>query len=238
MLDIARLCDILCIEEGQKAFFLTIQEMKTIGEYLFYAAAGVFLLLGAGYWYTDSGFDFRQVLMLILGLTFVVSSIFLLHRDAKDVLKRRRKSSATKKQWQKPARIKVDLPFDMLAANFAELASKTEEAEAEENILTWSSGAFADICIQKLNEDAWIALFWLNSDNTLTDRQVDSICKREEVDFPEHFRKRKAQGVAIFQQACLSLYPGTLKEDFEDAFLTTVLQEPTPFSHWLEEYTE
>ena len=212
--------------------------MKTIGEYLLYGAAGVLMLLGAGYWFIESGFDFRQVLLLILGLAFVAMTIFLLRRDAKDELKRSRKASAIKKQWNKPARLKADLPFDMLAANFTALAQKTEEAEAEENTLSWNSGAFADIRIQKLNEDAWIALFWIKSDNTLTDKQLASICHREKIDFPDSFRKMKAQGVAIFQQGCLSIYPASLKEDFEDAFLTTVLQAPTPFNHWLDEYTE
>lgn len=212
--------------------------MKAIGEYLLYGAVGVLMLLGAGYWFIESGFDFRQVLLLILGFAFAAMTIFLLRRDTKDELKRSRKASAIKKQWNKPARLKANLPFDMLAANFTALAQKTEEAEAEENILSWNSGAFADIRIQKLNEGAWIALFWLSCDNTLTDKQLASICHREKIDFPDSFRKMKAQGVAIFQQGCLSIYPASLKEDFEDAFLTTVLQTPTPFNHWLEEYTE
>lgn len=212
--------------------------MKTIGEYLLYGAAGVLMLLGAGYWFIESGFDFRQVLLLILGFAFAAMTIFLLRRDAKDALKRSRKAAAIKKQWNKPARLKADLPFEMLAANFTALAQKTEEAEAEENTLSWNSGSFADIRILKLNEGHWMALFWLRSDNTLTDKQLASICHRERIDFPASFRKNKAHGVAIFQQGCLSLYPATLKEDFEDAFLTTVLQAPTPFSHWLVEYTE
>jgi hypothetical protein len=57
------------------------------------------MLFGSGYWFIESGFDFRQVLLLILGLAFVAMTIFLLRRDAKDELKRSRKASAMKKQW-------------------------------------------------------------------------------------------------------------------------------------------
>lgn len=45
--------------------------MKLIGEYLCYGLCGVALVLGAGYWFAESGFDFRQLLMLVVGAALV-----------------------------------------------------------------------------------------------------------------------------------------------------------------------
>ena len=71
----------------------------------------------------------------------------------------------------------------------------------------------------------------------MTDRQVEGICRRESVEMPSHFRKMQAHGVAVYRQGILSLYPAVHKEQFEDAFLTTVLQQSAAFKEWLDEYT-
>jgi hypothetical protein len=211
--------------------------MKTIGEYLMYGVAGLALVVGGCWWYAASGFDFHQVFMLILGLAFVAASVFLLWRDGKDELKRSRNASKEKKEWSKVARIRIALPFDELAVNFKELSKTTEEAVAEESYLSWNSGSFGDIRIQQLDAEAWMALFWVRSDWTLTDRQVEGICRRESVEMPSHFRKMQAHGVAVYRQGILSLYPAVHKEQLEDAFLTTVLQQSAAFKEWLDEYT-
>ena len=104
--------------------------------------------------------------------------------------------------------------------------------------LSWNSGSFAEIRIQKIDADAWIALFWLRADWSLTDRQLEGICRRESVEVPAHFRKMQAHGAAVYKQGILSLYPGTHKADFEDAFLTSVLQDAQAFNAWLAEYTQ
>ena len=211
--------------------------MKTIGEYLMYGVAGLALVVGGCWWYAASGFDFRQVFMLILGLAFVAASVYLLWRDGKDELKRSRNASKEKKEWSKVARIRIALPFDELTVNFKALAKATDEAVAEESYLSWNSGSFGDIRIQQLDAEGWIALFWVRSDWTLTDRQVEGICRRESVEMPSHFRKMQAHGVAVYRQGILSLYPAVHKEQFEDAFLTSVLQPKDAFNAWLDEYT-
>ena len=211
--------------------------MKTIGEYLLYGLAGLALAVGGCWWYAASGFDFRQVLMLILGLAFVAASVCLLWRDGKDELKRSRNASKEKKEWSKVARIRIALPFDELADNFKALAKATDEAVAEKEYLSWNSGSFGDIRIWKIDAEGWIALFWVRSDWTLTDRQVEGICRRESVEMTSHFRKMQAHGVAVYRQGILSLYPAVHKEQFEDAFLTSVLQPKDAFKSWLDEYT-
>ena len=175
--------------------------------------------------------------MLILGPTLMLGSVWLLRRDGKAELKRSRNASKQKKEWSKAARIRTALPFDELAVNFKELSKTTEETVAEKSYLSWNSGSFGDIRIQQLDAEAWIALFWVRSDWTLTDRQVEGICRRESVEMPAHFRKMQSHGVAVYQQGVLSLYPAVHKEEFEDAFLTSVLQPRDAFKPWLEEYT-
>lgn len=207
-------------------------------EYLSYGAAGAALSLGACWWFAESGFDFRQVLMLIPGLAFVAASVFLLRRDGKAELKRSRNANKEKKEWSKAARIRTELPFDMLTGNFKALAKATDEAVAENEYLSWNSGSFGGIRIQQLDGEAWIALFWVQSDWSLTDRQVEGICRRESVDFPAHFRKMQAHGVAVYQQGILTLYPSVHKADFEDAFLGSVLQDTEAFNSWFADYTE
>jgi hypothetical protein len=108
---------------------------------------------------------------------------------------------------------------------------------AEKEYLSWNSGSFEDIRIRKIDAEAWMALFWGRSDWTLTDRQVEGICRRESVEMPSHFRKMQAHGVAVYRQGILSLYPAVHKEQFEDAFLTSVLQPKDAFNAWLDEYT-
>ena len=212
--------------------------MKVIAEYLLYGAVGIALTLGACCWFAESGFDFRQVLMLILGPTLMLASVWLLRRDGKAEMKRSRNVTKGKKEWSRAARIRTELPFDMLAGNFKALAKATDEAVAEKEYLSWNSGSFGDIRIQRIDAEAWIALFWGRSDWTLTDRQVEGICRRESVEFPAHFRKMQAHGVAVYRQGILALYPCVHKGDFEDAFLTSVLQNMENFNAWLIEYTE
>ena len=212
--------------------------VKVIAEYLLYGAVGIALTLGACWWFAASGFDFRQVLMLILGPTLMLASVWLLRRDGKAELKRSRNATREKKEWSRAARIRMELPFDMLAGNFKALAKASDEAVAEKEYLSWNSGSFGDIRIQKIDAEAWIAVFWVRSDWALTDRQVEGICRRESVEFPAHFRKMQAHGVAVYRQGILALYPGVLKADFEDVFLTSVLQNMEDFNAWLIEYTE
>ena len=212
--------------------------MKVIAEYLLYGAVGIALTLGACCWFAESGFDFRQVLMLILGPTLMLGSVWLLRRDGKAELKRSRNVTKGKKEWSRAARIRTELPFDMLAGNFKALAKATDEAVAEKEYLSWNSGSFGDIRIQKIDAEAWIAVFWVRSDWTLTDRQVEGICRRESVEFPAHFRKMQAHGVAVYRQGILALYPGVHKADFEETFLATVLQNAGAFNAWLVDYTE
>ena len=211
--------------------------VKVIAEYLLYGAVGIALTLGACWWFAESGFDFRQVLMLILGPTLMLAAVWLLLRDGKAELKRSRNTSKEKKEWSRAARIRTELPFDLLAGNFKALAEATDEAVAEKKYLSWNSGSFGDIRIQQLEGESWIALFWVSSDWSLTDRQVEGICRRESVEMPSHFRKMQAHGVAVYRQGILSLYPAVHKEQFEDAFLTSVLQPKDAFKSWLDEYT-
>ena len=56
---------------------------------MFYGFCGVFLLVAAAFWYVDSGFDFRQILMMILGLTMTLAW--------KDRLKRRARRNRERK---------------------------------------------------------------------------------------------------------------------------------------------
>ena len=212
--------------------------VKVIAEYLLYGAVGIALTLGACCWFAESGFDFRQVLMLILGPTLMLASVWLLRRDGKAELKRSRNAGKEKKEWSRAARIRTELPFDMLAGNFKALAKATDEAVAEKDYLSWNSGSFAEIRIQKIDAETWIALFWLRADWSLTDRQLEGICRREAVEVPAHFRRMQAHGAAVYKQGILSLYPGTHKADFEDAFLTSVLQDAQAFNAWLAEYTQ
>lgn len=176
--------------------------------------------------------------MLILGPTLMLASVWLLRRDGKAEMKRSRNVTKGKKEWSRAARIRTELPFDMLAGNFKALAKATDEAVAEKEYLSWNSGSFGDIRIQRIDAEAWIALFWGRSDWSLTDRQVEGICRRESVEFPAHFRKMQAHGVAVYRQGILALYPCVHKGDFEDAFLTSVLQNMENFNAWLIEYTE
>ena len=215
-----------------------IAEVKTIAEYLLYGVAGMALTVGACWWFAASGLDFRQVLMLVLGSCFVVTSVYLLRRDGAAEWKRSRNAGKQKKEWSRAARIRMELPFDMLAGNFKALAKATDEAVAEKDYLSWNSGSFAEIRIQKIDAEAWIALFWLRADWSLTDRQLEGICRRESVEVPAHFRKMQAHGAAAYKQGILSLYPGTHKADFEDSFLTSVLQDAQAFNAWLAEYTQ
>lgn len=212
--------------------------VKVIAEYLLYGAVGLAFTVGACWWFAESGFDFRQVLMFILGPTLMLASVWLLRRDGKAELKRSRNAGKEKKEWSKSARIRTELPFDMLAGNFKALAKATDEAVAEKEYLSWNSGSFGDIRIQQLEGESWMALFWVRSDWSLSDRQVEGICRREAMAFPAHFRKMQPHGVAVYQQGILTLYPSVHKADFEDSFLTTVLQEPDDCMAWLIEYTE
>ena len=168
----------------------------------------------------------------------MLASVWLLRRDGKAELKRSRNATREKKEWSRAARIRVELPFDMLAGNFKALAKASDEAVAEKEYLSWNSGSFGDIRIQKIDAETWIAVFWVRSDWALSDRQVEGICRRESVEFPAHFRKMQAHGVAVYRQGILALYPGVHKADFEDVFFTSVLQNMEDFNAWLIEYTE
>ena len=212
--------------------------MKLIGEYLCYGLCGLGLVLGAGYWFAESGFDFRQLLMLVVGGALVLATVFLLKRDAGDELKRGKKARQQKMGWNKAVCVETELPFDLLASNFRELDKKTDEVVAEAAYLSWNSGGAGEIRIEKMGDTDWVAIFWLSSLWHYTDTQLATICQREGISLPAGFRKMKAHGLAIYRQGTLSIYPATQKEPFEDAFLTTLLQPAECFRQWLAEYTE
>ncbi|MBQ9830615.1 MAG: hypothetical protein IJO38_09755 [Akkermansia sp.] len=212
--------------------------MKLICEYLLYGLAGLGLVLGAGYWFSVSGFDFRQLLMLVVGAGLVAAAVALLKRDAKDELKRGKKARQQKQGWNKAVRVETELPFDHLAANFRELEKKTDEVVAEPAYLSWNSGAAVEIRIEKLDNDGWVAIFWLRSPWHYTDTQLATICRSEGIAIPAGFKKMQAHGLAVYRQGSLSLYPATQKEQFEEAFFSTLLQPEEGFRQWLAEYTE
>lgn len=212
--------------------------MKLIGEYLCYGLVGLGLVLGSGYWFTVSGFDFRQLLMLVVGAALVLGTVFLLKRDAADELKRGKKARQQKQGWNKAAHLQAELPFGLLASNFRELDKKTDEVVAEPAYLSWNSGGAGEIRIEKMGNADWVAIFWLSSLWHYTDTQLATISHREGISLPAGFRKMQAHGLAIYRQGTLSIYPATQKEPFEDAFLTTLLQPAAGFRQWLAEYTE
>lgn len=212
--------------------------MKLIGEYLCYGLCGVALVLGAGYWFAESGFDFRQLLMLVVGAALVGATVFLLKRDAADELKRGKKARQQKQGWNKAAHLQAELPFGLLAANFRELDKKTDEVVVEPAYLSWDSGAAADIRIEKVGETDWVGLFWVRSLWHYTDTQLAKICQGEGISLPAGFKKMQAHGLVVYRQGRLSIYPATQKEQFEDAFCTTLLQPAEGFRQWLTEYTE
>lgn len=212
--------------------------MKLICEYLLYGLVGLGLVLGAGYWFSVSGFDFRQLLMLVIGGTLVLGTVFLLKRDAGDELKRGKKARQQKQGWNKAVRMETELPFELLAANFRELEKKTDEVVAEPAYLSWNSGGAVEIRIEKMGDADWVAIFWLSSLWHYTDTQLATICQREGISLPAGFRKMQAHGLAVYRQGSLSLYPATQKEQFEEAFFSTLLQPEEGFRQWLAEYTE
>lgn len=212
--------------------------MKLIGEYLLYGLCGLGLVLGAVYWFAESGFDFRQLLMLVVGAALVVGTVFLLKRDAADELKRGKKASQQKQQWNKAASLQAELPFGLLAGNFRELDKKTDEVVVEPSYLSWNSGSAADIRIEKMGETDWVGLFWVRSNWHYTDARLAKICQTEGIDLPAGFRKMQAHGLVVYKQGQLSIYPASHREQFEDAFCTTLLQPAEGFRQWLAEYTE
>lgn len=212
--------------------------MKRLLENLFYGAAGLALLVGGVCWYCYGEFDFRQILMIIIGAAFVAGCVFMIRQDVKNGALFSKARKKTKEQWRRAARSKQDLPFAVLAENFARLVKCDDLAVAEPDFLSWNSGSYGDIRIYKMSDTDWLAIFWVCGSVTLSDSRMLKICQAEGVELPATCLKMKPNGLAIFRESTLSIFPAPLKTDFEDAFLDTVLQPSPAFSRWLEEYCE
>ncbi len=218
--------------------YIKLVEMKRLLENLFYGAAGLALLIGGVCWFCYDEFDFRQILMIVIGSAFVAGCVFMIRQDAKNGALFSKARKKTKEQWNRAARSKQDLPFAMLAERFAHLVKCDELAVAESDFLSWNSASYGDIRIYKINAADWLAIFWVHSSVALSGSRMLKICQVEGVDLPASCLKMKPNGLAIYRESTLSIFPAPLKTEFEDAFLDTVLQPTPAFSRWLEEYCE
>lgn len=213
-------------------------EMKRFLEDLGYGAAGVGLLAGAVCWLCYGEFDFRQILMLVVGATLLAACVFMIRQDAQNGCLFSKTRKKIKQQWCRAARSAQDLPFALLADNFRRLAAVDDMTVAETDYLSWKEDSRGEIRINKITDTDWICLFWVRGDAHMTDARLRKICLAESVELPASFLKMKAHGLAVYRDGQLSVFPAPHFEDFQDAFLDTVLQLGEAFSAWLEDLAD
>ncbi len=138
--------------------------------------------------------------------------------------------------------LKVKRPYTLLSSQFAELAPKDELVVADDppGFLSWNSGSFASIQIYRsgAESDDWQALFWLRGGQSLTDSQLDAICRQRGVTLNEQCREMNADGFALYQNGQISVYPAVKEEEFRFEFMETVLARGKAFREWVADYYE
>ncbi len=136
--------------------------------------------------------------------------------------------------------LKVKRPYSLLSSQFAELAKRNDLIVADDppGFLSWNSGSYAIIQIHHSGEgsDDWQALFWLRGGQSLTDAQLEAICRKRGVTLSEHCRDMKAEGFALYQDGQISVYPAVREEEFRCEFMETVLARGKAFREWVADY--
>lgn len=148
---------------------------------------------------------------------------------------RRRKASLAE---ETAAQAVEGIPYSVVAPHFRELCKYDKLALAEEDFVSWNSEMLATIQLSRMGEDDWICLFWGQNDRCLSDRILLRFCSEHGVELPEHFRRMKPDGIALYREGRLALYPEEERRGFHDAFRSSLLCSDAEFAEWLKEYTE
>lgn len=213
-------------------------EMKRLLEDLGYGAVGVGLLAGGVSWLCYGEFDFRQILMLVIGAALVSGCVYMIRQEVQNGCLFSKARKKIKQQWSRAARSAQDLPFTMLADNFRRLAAVDDMTVAETDYLSWKEDSRGEIRINKITDTDWICLFWVRGDVFMTDAQLRKICAAEGVALPPTFLKMKAHGMAIYRGTELRVFPAPHYAAFQESFSDTVLQGREAFAAWLEDRDE
>lgn len=211
--------------------------MKRLLENIAYALGGLVLLAAAVAYFFWQGADRLFAFLIVAGVLLLMGAWGVFAADKRDGVTYFK--STKKPNWRKGESLTTELPFDSLRKNFLTMIRHDADAVvADKDYLSWNSGSFADIRLERRGQQDWVGLFWVNAEHGMADVTMRKLCETHGLAMPDSFRRMKPHGLVFYTSGTLTLYPATLAEEFKADFLDTVLSQGRDFDRWVQEYDE
>lgn len=169
-------------------------------------------------------------------LLFVTYSLWWC--DRRDGVRYFEKKTKGKILWTKGNTWDCALPFEVLHRNFRTLKKYDENTIADKDFLSWNSGSFAEIRIEKVESapcDTWLGIYWCRANRSMSKSTLTKLCAKHGLEAPSTLFV-KPHGLLIYQDGKLNQYPAVNAEEVREAFLETVLSRDENFTAWIKEY--
>lgn len=174
------------------------------------------------------------------GFILLLGAFVVWYNDRRDGVRYFAKKTRTKILWTKGNTWERTLPFEELRRNFHTLKKHDENTIADKNFLSWNSGSFAEIRIEKVAgtpDDTWLCIYWCRADYCMSKTTLSKLCNKHGLEAPSTLFV-KPHGLMIYQNGKLNHYPAANAAEVQETFLKTVLSSGEAFTAWVKEYGE
>ena len=132
------------------------------------------------------------------------------------------------------------LAFAELRSRFRRLQVYDSLAYVDKNadFVSWNSEQFAQVRIATCEGADWVCLFWGRTVRQLSSRLLAKFAQCHGVVLPQEDAHSAPDGVAIYREGELLLYPESEQAEFAANYLNGLLGSRDAFERWLAEYTE
>ena len=207
------------------------------------ALAAKVLLLMSGGWIACSGQG--QSSYVLLGCAIACVAVLLLLWGRLVGLAKHIATTASSRRRDKEAppmnQVAVlaadGLSFGAIAPHFRRLSEHDALALAEPDFLSWKSEQSAEIHVSRCGSEDWIAVFWGRTGRRLSARILSRFCTAQGVELPQHFAHAEPDGVVLYREGSLVIYPEAEARAFMSDYGDSLLCSDAVFAAWLEDYT-
>lgn len=200
-------------------------------------------LFAGGVWLICLAFTSKPVVAAAGGLLIVLSLVAGLIRRCRRVWQwaatrvRERHAPAVSAVARVPA---PGLTFAELRSRFSRLQVYDALAyvDKDADFVSWNSEQLAQVRIAGCVGADWVCLFWGRTVRQLSSRLLTEFARCHGVALPQEYVHSAPDGVGIYRDGELLLYPESEQAEFAANYLDGLLGSRDAFERWLAEYVE
>ena len=130
------------------------------------------------------------------------------------------------------------IPYSLLKSHFEELSGYDDLAYISEdgNFLSWNTQEFADVQIMKIDEDEWVSIFRISSQNCLGIIPIKNLLGSRYDNIVHLIYDSQPSGIVIYKKGEMTIYPREYESIYKDKFMNTLICSEQKFRHWLKWY--